>query len=171
MRARAAGRLPGVPLIDADMWNFDVERQFDAVICLFSVIGYAGGPDGSLAGLRKAIDTMVAHLVPGGVLVIEPWIYPRQFEPGHIANDYCHAGDRYIYRMGHSRIAPDRPRVSELTLHYLVGQASGIEHFTDVHQLSMFTRRDLTTTIKRAGCTAEILEPGFGRSLIVGVRT
>ena len=36
----ALRRLPGVPLHQADMTSFELGRRFDAVVCLFSSIGY-----------------------------------------------------------------------------------------------------------------------------------
>ncbi|HJV08627.1 MAG TPA: class I SAM-dependent methyltransferase, partial [Acidimicrobiales bacterium] len=40
MLAAAQARLPGVPLRPADMRTFRVDRRFDAVVCLYSAIGY-----------------------------------------------------------------------------------------------------------------------------------
>ena len=59
----ARSRLPRTPLSEADMRSFDLERRFDAVVCLFSAIGHmrdvAGGSD-------AAIAAMAAHLTPVG---------------------------------------------------------------------------------------------------------
>src|SRR5690554_5908593 len=40
MLARAAARLPGALLVEADMRTFDLGRRFDAATCLFSAIAY-----------------------------------------------------------------------------------------------------------------------------------
>ena len=73
MLAIARERLgPDVPLHHGDMRAFDLGRTFDAVTCLFSAIGHVR----TVAGLRRAIARMAAHLAPGGVLVVEPWIHP-----------------------------------------------------------------------------------------------
>jgi SAM-dependent methyltransferase len=68
----AVGRLPGVPLHEVDMLTMDLGRRFDAVTCLFSSIGYAHTPE----RLQAAVATMARHLEPGGVLVLEPWLWP-----------------------------------------------------------------------------------------------
>jgi len=39
----ARRRLPGVELVNGDMRSFDLGRKFDAVVCLFSSIGYLPG--------------------------------------------------------------------------------------------------------------------------------
>jgi SAM-dependent methyltransferase len=171
MRARAIARLGGgVPVHDADMRDIRLDRQFDAVTCMFSAIGYAGGPDGSTAQLRKALDAMAAHLPTGGVLVVEPWLDPSQYAIGHIGNDFTRTDERAIYRMSHSGVHPDHPHVSVLTMDYLIGTAAGITHFTDVHVMSMFTTAELAAAFEAAGCRPEFVDPGFGRGVVVGVR-
>ncbi len=50
----------------------DLGRTFDIVTCLFSAIGYVK----TLDNLTRAVQCMVHHLTPGGVLVIEPWFTP-----------------------------------------------------------------------------------------------
>ena len=52
-----------------DMAGFSLGATFDAVICLFSSIGYARG----LRELRRSVRRLAAHLDPGGILVLEPW--------------------------------------------------------------------------------------------------
>ena len=63
---------PEITFHEADMTDFDLGRQFDAIVCLFSAIGYAKTPE----TCQSAIDCMSRHLRPGGVLVIEPWFTP-----------------------------------------------------------------------------------------------
>ena len=62
------------------MVDFDLGSRFDAVICLFSSIGYVRKPE----QLRQAIRTMSKHLRSGGVLAVEPWLTPDEFHPGKV---------------------------------------------------------------------------------------
>lgn len=163
MRARATARLPGVPLIAANAESLSLARSYDVVICLFSTIGY-------VASLPAAVARMAAHLEPAGVLVVEPWLYPEEYERSHVGSDYTRAGGRTIFRMSHSGVDPDAPRVSVLTMHYLVGSPAGITHWTDTHRMSMFTRTEFADAYAAAGLSCEFVDPGFGRGVVVGVR-
>jgi hypothetical protein len=163
MRAQARRQLEGVPLYDGEMSRLGTHRTYSAVICMFSTIGYAA----SRGELRTAIANMAARLEPGGVLVVEPWIFPDRYVEGHVGNDHIRTPDREIVRMSHSG---RQDNVSVLTMHYLVGAADGIVHFSDVHMLSMFTRGEFIGAFKAARCDLDYAEPGFGRGLFIGVR-
>ena len=65
---------PEVSFHQGDMMAFDLGKQFDSITCLFSAIGYAL----SLENLNRAIGSMAQHLLPGGVLLIEPW-FPKSY--------------------------------------------------------------------------------------------
>ncbi len=166
MRAVARERLPGVTVHDGEMLTLATGRAYDAVICMFSTIGYAGGDDGSVAGLRRAIRRMAAHLRPGGVLVIEPWMPRKRYVVGHVGADFTRTRERSIFRMSHSGLAGER--VSVLTMRYLVGDRDGITQFTDVHTLTMFSRAQFRRAFAEAGCdSVDFLDPAFGRGLFI----
>jgi ubiquinone/menaquinone biosynthesis C-methylase UbiE len=90
--AIARQRLPDVPLHRADMTNFDLGRSFDVVTCLFSAIGYVK----TLAKLSRAIQCMVRHLIPGGVVLIEPWFTPETWHPGTVSAHFIDEPTLYI---------------------------------------------------------------------------
>src|ERR1700736_4847286 len=50
--AIAENRLPGIPLHHADMTDFALGEQFDAVTCLFSAIGFVQTVDRLRSSLR-----------------------------------------------------------------------------------------------------------------------
>jgi SAM-dependent methyltransferase len=175
MRTVAQQRLPGVAILDGDMRTLDLGHRFDAVICMFATIGYAGGPAGDIAGLFAAIDTMAAHVVSGGVIVVEPWMTAARYNVGHIGSDFTNrpgadGDDRTIFRMSHSGFNPGHPRVSVVTMHYLVGTPDGIEHTTDVHYMSRWTDDDFVDAFDAAGCTAKFYLPGFGNGVHVALK-
>jgi dTDP-3-amino-3,4,6-trideoxy-alpha-D-glucopyranose N,N-dimethyltransferase len=160
MRRIAEDRLAGVPILDGALDTLATGRAYDSVICLFSVIGYA-------ASLSTAIARLTAHLHPGGVLIVEPWLFPDAYDVGHIGNDFTKTGERAIFRMSHSGLDGN---VSVLRMSYLVGTADGVIHFTDEHRLRLWTRAEYEAAFRNAGCTVEYSTPGFGRGLFIGIR-
>jgi SAM-dependent methyltransferase len=160
MRELAEARLNGVPILDGSLDTLATGRTYDSVVCLFSVIGYA-------VSLVNAVARLTAHLNPGGVLIVEPWLSPDTYDVGHVGGDFTRTAERSIFRMSHSGLDGN---VSVLRMDYLVGTVDGVSHFTDEHRLRLSTRREYQAAFKAAGCTVEYLTPGFGRGLFIGVR-
>ncbi|QFU89744.1 bifunctional 2-polyprenyl-6-hydroxyphenol methylase/3-demethylubiquinol 3-O-methyltransferase UbiG [Amycolatopsis sp. YIM 10] len=160
----AAKRLRDVPLHQGDMRSFDLGRTFDAVCCMFCSIAYLD----TVADMRDAVRSMAAHLVPGGVLVVEPWWFPEQFIEGYVAGDLSREPDRTITRVSHSVRQGGKTRME---LKFVIGEAGGLTEFTEIEILSLFTKDDYLSAFTDAGCSVEYLEGGpTGRGLFVGIR-
>ncbi len=159
--AVAAKRVPEIPLLAQDMVELDVGRTFDAIICLSSSISYVR----TLPRLDRAVASMAAHLEPGGTLFIEPWFTPEQFWDGHLS--VRHAADEnvnltWMYRQER------HDRLSVLPIHYLVGDAAGVEHWVETHEMGLFTDVEYTSALRAAGLEVQ-RDPGelAGRAMYV----
>ena len=163
--AVAAERLPGVPLHRADMRDFDLGRQFDVVTCLFSSIGYVE----TIAGLDAAVAAMAAHVASLGVLIVEPWFAPEEFDPHHMGRVIvAERPGLAAVRLNGSRVDG---RLSVIDFHYLVARPGTVEHLTETHTLGLFTRDEYRSAFERAGLTAEHDGEGLmGRGLWIATR-
>ena len=132
MLALAARRVPNVPLHQADMRTFDLGKSFDAVLCLFGVIGYMKDQK----EMTKALQAMHRHLVPGGVLLLEPWLSPEMAEDGHLRTDFAERGEMEVSRMNFTRVKGSK---SILTTHYLIGDELGVRHVEETRERTLFT--------------------------------
>ena len=161
--AVARERLPDVTFHHGDMTSFDLGRRFDAVTCLFSAIGYAG----TEAKLRAAVATMAGHLEPGGVLVVEPWLEPQDWKPGHL---HLLAVDEPDVKIARATVAGLEGTTSIMDFHYLVVTRAGVQHFTEHHEAALFTRAQYTAAFEAAGLGVERAEEGLiGRGLYIGI--
>jgi SAM-dependent methyltransferase len=162
--AVAAERLPGVPLHLGDMTGFDLGREFGAVTCLFSSIGYVR----TGARLRRAVASLARHVAPGGVLAVEPWFDPENYRPGGPHALFVDQPDLKLARMNVS-VAADG--VSVLDFHYLLATPAGVKHFTEHHELGLFTREEYEAAFRAAGLRVEYDAEGLiGRGLYLGTR-
>ena len=160
----AREKLPGVRFHQANMIDFEIGRQFDVITCLFSAIGYVG----SLDNLQATCLNMTRHLKPGGVLLIEPWLEPENFEEGRLHAVFVDEPDLKISRMSVSRKLGN---LSKLRFHYLVGTADGIEHFSEDHELTLFRQAEYTEALEQAGLCVIYDQSGPPeRGLYVGVK-
>lgn len=164
MRERARRRLPGIRLHAGDLRRFDVGRTFDAITCLCFSVAYST----TVEELESAIGCMGRHLVPGGVIVLEPWWFPEQFLDGYVDGHVVRDGDRVISRLTHST---EKDGCTVMTVHYAVAEPSGMTDFTEVEVAGLFTRDEYETAFERAGCAVEYLSNApNGRGLFVATR-
>jgi len=144
MLVRAEAKVPGVAVHPGDMRTFDLGRTFDAVLCLFSAIGYVRSED----ELRAAVARFAAHARPGGVVIVEPWFYPDQWREGNVSMTAGERDGRTVVQVANSHRDGRRSLVDS---HVLVANADGITHFTDRHELTMFTPAEYADAFSAAG--------------------
>ena len=164
MLSVARRKHPRIRFTQGDMTSFDLGRQFDVITCLFSSIGYVK----TKSRLQKAIKTMSRHLLSGGVLLIEPWFTPEQWNPGRVFTLRVDEPDLKIVRMSHSG---QRGKVAVLEFQYLVGTPKGIKHSTEIHELGLFTHKQYLDVFKAAGLSVIHDPKGLdGRGLYIGMK-
>ena len=66
----ARRRHPDVTFHQADMAHLQLGTTFDAVICMFSSIGYVK----TVEGLNQTLRAFARHTVPGGVVIVDGWL-------------------------------------------------------------------------------------------------
>ncbi len=166
MLAVARRRMPGVRLVSGDMRNFDLGTTFDVVTCLFSAIGHLRAERELAATFRN----FARHLKPGGVVIVEPWIHPEVFRPGHIALVTFQNASRAIARMSTSSRRGNR---SIVRYQYLIGETGrGVEYLEESDVGLLVSPARLVELMDAAGLTSRFLRTSLtpGRGLLVGVR-
>jgi SAM-dependent methyltransferase len=163
MLAVARERLPAVTFHEADMASFDLGKRFDAVVCMFSSIGYVRTEE----QLRSAIASMGRHLEPGGVLVVEPWLSPEVWMDRHVGAVFVDEPELKIARMN---VSQREDSVSIVEFEYLVGTPDRVEHFTERHELGLFTVDQHLEAFRAAGLDADHDPEGpMGRGLYIAI--
>ncbi|HST58280.1 MAG TPA: class I SAM-dependent methyltransferase [Longimicrobium sp.] len=162
----ARDRYPDATFHQGDMVEFDLGRRFDAIVCLFSAIGYVY----TEARLRQTIARFAQHLRPGGVAVVEPWLSPGTFRPGGLPWLNVSESDALkVVRMGCTARDGD---ASVIEFVYVLGHAGGIEHWEERHPLALFTHAQTMDAFAAAGLEVVEHDPHglTGRGLYVARR-
>ncbi len=145
----------------ADMVDFQLGRQYDAIVCLFSSIGYARTTDRVLA----ALQCFGRHLRPSGVLIVEPSFAPGQLVTNRVMMHTADTEERKVCRISRTEIEGRRLR---LHFDYLVAEAAGTRHFTEHHEMGLFTVDEMQLAFRQAGFAATFDPAGLaGRGLYV----
>jgi ubiquinone/menaquinone biosynthesis C-methylase UbiE len=165
MLAVARQKLPDVPFHQADLVDFDLDRRFDAVLCLGSSIGYVENVD----RLRQAVGALARHTLSGGVVIVEPWFGPEVWEQGRLTADLV---DQPMLKIARVLVSGLDGRVSTLDIHYLVARPDEVEQFTEHHRLGLFTHAEYVSAFRSADLRVTHDPHGpLGRGLYIGVRS
>ncbi len=164
MLIAARNKFPDINFIHADMIDFEIDHSFDVITCLFSAIGYVQ----TLPRLFQAIQNMTSHLLPGGVIIVEPWFGPGALDIGKVHATFVDEPELKSARMNINRVEGD---ISFLDFHYMVATPKGIEYFSETHALGLFTEDEYSQSFHAAGLKT-IHEPrGLdGRGLYIGIK-
>lgn len=153
---------PQLAIVEADMRTMDVGRTFDAVVCLFSSIGYmTTRPD-----LETALTVMRRHLASGGVIVIDPWFDPETYTPGHISADVFRGDGIMVSRSSYGDV-DDGVSVLEMD-HVVVQENIGRAHFVEQHRMGLFYEAEYREILESLGLEVESVEaPWLGRYRLI----
>jgi SAM-dependent methyltransferase len=157
----AADKNPEGRFVCADMLEFELNTRFDVILCLFSAIGYLK----TLDNVQRAILQFARHVAPGGVILVEPWFSPNQWNPSTVHLISTEADDMKVVRMSRSEV---NGRISKVDFHYLVGTLDEIRHFREIHEMGLFTPEEMTACFEAAGLHVRFDPDGLtGRGLYI----
>lgn len=170
MLAIARRRNPTAGLVLGDLRTFDLGRRFDAVVCLFSGIGYLTDP----ADLTTAIATMAAHLEPGGVLAVEGWIEPAYWVGTGISADSATdpvAGAGVARAVRTTRTGDGTGNDVELFMRYVTVTPTETRTIDEHHVMRLSVPEEFEAAFRSAGLGFERLPHMLhaGRSVYVGI--
>jgi SAM-dependent methyltransferase len=160
----ARRRCPLVPLFHEDMTDFHLNTCYDAVVCLFSSIAYVR----TLDNLNRTIQRMAEHLNPGGILLVEPWIFPENYWVKRITANFVDQSNLKIAWMYTSELDG---LTSVFDIQYMVGTPEGVEKFSEQHIMGLWTDQEYRQAFLNAGINPVFDEKGlFGRGMYYGIK-
>jgi len=130
-----------------DMRNLDevTDREFDAVICLFSAISY----NLSYADLGRTVGGFYSHLRDNGVAVFDTHFTGKGFVDGYRDESAFDDGSVIGARICTSK---RRGNIGELSFTYLIKDGRKVIALRDdVHRLGLFDSQDFLRAMKEAG--------------------
>ncbi len=166
----AAARLgTAVTLHEADLRSFDLGRRFDVVTCLLSSIGHVEDAE----ELDAALAAMAAHVAPGGILLVEPWLTPQQVRDDGVRDLItAQQDDGVIARVASSRREGD---VVALSFAWAVATPGGVASLEEHLRMPLFTAERYVQAVERTGLVGEWLDVvdglGADRGLLIGRRS
>lgn len=140
----AGKKFPGIRFHLGNLIDFELETDFDAMICLYGSIGFVKTVD----NLRASMKRIAAHLRPGGLALITPWSTMEEFHDLIVA-DTADRPDLKIARMEQVRLK--EPKVVEVTFHHLLGKNNEVTYHRQSMEIGLFSRVEYISAMADAG--------------------
>ncbi len=155
---------PDILFHRGDMTSFKLQQRFDIITCLFSAIGHVK----TKTRMRQAIRNMASHTKAGGIVLVEPWITPENFQKGIVGANYVDKSKLKIARINISRV---RGSVSSFEYHYLIGTPRRIVHIIEKGRMGLWTHEEYQNAFRDAGLQLTYDTDGLmGRGLYLGLK-
>jgi len=145
----AENKVPDARFKVASMIDSRLRERFDVITCLFSAIGHVQTFD----NLAKTIKNFHYHSAEKGLVIVEPWIFKKDFIKGHIGLNVHEGVNIKLARMATSKMTKSRWIIY---MHYLIGEKGEIKHFTEIHEMLASDYKDYVEAFKSAGFTEVI---------------
>jgi len=162
MLEQARAHDASIEFVEGDMRSFNLHRTFDAVVCLFSSIGYMLSEE----DLHAAVANLGRHLSDKGVLIVDGWVRPDEWK-GDVGLDAMLGEDDNTKVTRVSRSVREGNRTI-LNMEYLIATQDAIEHIAERHELRLHTPEEYDAAFAAAGLkTVKVDSPWQGRERYV----
>ena len=157
----AAEKNPAGRFVVADMSDFQLPTRYDAVLCLFSSIGYLR----TLERVTRALACFRDHLALDGVALVEPWFPPGVLEANR---EFIHSGEAHGVRVSRHSRTEINGTLSRLLFEYEIDDHGEVRRVSEVHELGLFTTEEMMQAFAAAGLHADHDPEGLtGRGLFI----
>jgi ubiquinone/menaquinone biosynthesis C-methylase UbiE len=166
MLASARKNIKGVSFKHGDMVNFELDKIFDVITCLFSSIGYVK----TYERLTKTIENFSRHLKTGGVVIIEPWLTKSTYISGLTS---MHTYSDNNIKIALLSVSKKQRNISIIDMNYLIAEKNkSVNHFIEHHELAMFEIDKMLKIMERCGLKSKFIKNGLmeERGLCLGVK-
>lgn len=156
----------GASFKQGDMVNFDLDKKFDVIICIFSSIGYVK----TYKRLTKTIENFSRHLKTGAIVIIEPWLTKSAYISGLTAMQTYSDDDIKIALLS---VSKTQGNISIIDMNYLIAEKNkSVNHFIEHHELAMFEIDKILKIMKKCGLKSKFIKNGLmeKRGLCIGIK-
>ena len=158
----AQSKFPEQTFIQADMLDFELDKKFDIIVCLFSSIAYLK----TYENLQIAIANFYKHLKKGGIVIIEPFIDAAAYTDGFLGLTTVDKDDIKISRQN---LCERDGLLSIMDMHHLVTTAQGTKYFVERHELALYDTPKAIAMMQKIGFETHSRANGLMKSRYVWI--
>ncbi|WP_413207375.1 class I SAM-dependent DNA methyltransferase [Rhodospirillum sp. A1_3_36] len=161
--ALARAKNPDCRFYRAGMTEFQIPLRYDAILCMFSAVGYVRTAD----KLRITLANFRSHLTLAGIVILEPWVTPDQAPSGKTTKSIIGTGGKRIRRSCTFKVDNG---MSVINMKYEVDEGGQVRSFSEEHRLGLFSREEMHAAFADLGFRTRYLPPSplLSRGLYLG---
>jgi SAM-dependent methyltransferase len=152
----ARKRNPEIDYHQADMRTFDLNRQFDVVMCFDSIMYNLTYSD-----LEKTVTNLSRHLKPGGILLFYVENWKEKFEQNKTRFKSHRKGDVEIVLVENDYDPHPDDTEFECHLIFLIRQGGKFELAVDKHRMGLFEMRGVLEILRGLNFKVFLFELDF----------
>jgi ubiquinone/menaquinone biosynthesis C-methylase UbiE len=143
-RQKAEARRLDIPLIQADMRNFDLQQRFDAVLCVYDSINYVVDE----TELESVFRSVSKHLHPSGLFIFDVTTEPNIVQHFH-GQTFAENHDDYSYIW--KNIYSHHDKICRTLLTFFIREGELFRRSEEVHIQKMFDVNTVKKLLQKTG--------------------
>jgi ubiquinone/menaquinone biosynthesis C-methylase UbiE len=140
-----------IKFLQGDMRNFDLNKEFDIVLCLFSTIHY----NQNLKELEKTLKNFYGHLKKGGLLIFDMGFNEERWEGSHVHVGNWSNKEVDLVRFSKSRRQGD---FGILNMAYILFKNKKFYFGEEEHKLRIFKTHEVKKLSEKIGFKTDLYE-------------
>ncbi len=162
----AKNKNPDLKYYKKNIVDFNLNKKYDVIASLFSAIGLLKSKN----ELENTIKCLVNHINKKGILIIEPFIEPKYWDPEKYKLNLRVYEDKDIKYTRISKSFYENGKATAKEFHLYVDRIKE-EYFEEYFEFSLFTREDIKIIFEKNNLNYSYIEYGLiGRGLHVGIK-
>lgn len=161
----ARERVPEARFEVGDVTSLELGERFDALTCLFGVLGYVE----TWENLEASVATVADHLEPGAPFVVESWITPESFHELPTLRTFDDPEDCTLARIAMAKREDES--TARLDIEWMIAWPGGeIQRYTETQHMGIFDVDRTVELFDEHGLEVEVDRDGLTdtRVLYVG---
>ncbi|MCZ6680115.1 MAG: class I SAM-dependent methyltransferase [Candidatus Poribacteria bacterium] len=143
-REKAEKRHLDIPFIQGDMRNFELQQQFDAVLCIYDSINYAVDED----ELESVFRSVSKHLDLSGLFILDVTTERNIVQHFHTQTFAENQDDySYIWKNVYSR----HNQICHTSLTFFIREGDLFHRFEEIHIQKIFEVKTVNRRLEQAG--------------------
>ena len=140
----AREKVKSAEFINADMFNFNLSKQFDIIVNLYGSIGHAE----TYEQLCSSIECVNRHLRTSGIFILTPWSTKESISSTLITKSKSLDLSGFCRMETVTRLSDDKVIVE---MHHLVSDNLNVSYHKHIQTITLFSEDEYVNSINRAG--------------------